>query len=235
MTDAEQDTTEALDARSSSEELDTPRPKRRVYHVALTPDEVIERLREQPGLALFTRAEMPDFGGVAEQAEFTVEVAEREFTVHCGPPAARGQSATGMLRLLYLRARLRPTGTGTRIELSFAHRRPRWALQRWVGFLMLASAGLAWVLLAPGVVAKKAMLYGALLLVLAPVIVHDLRQGERVEEQRRALLNLIEHSFGPLALGGPHPDEPYRRGTLGTGDGGWEDEGVGDPDEDEGD
>lgn len=226
------ETPEALEARASNP-VESERPKRRVYHVALSPEEVIERLREQPGLALFTRAEMPDFGGVAEQAEFTVEIAEDEFTVHCGPPAARGQSATGMLRLLYLRARLQPTGTGTRIELSFAQRRPRWALQRLVGFVMLASAGLAWMFLAPGELAKKAMLYGALLLVLVPVIVHDLRQGERVEEQRRALLNLIEHSFGPHALGGPHPDEPYRRGTLGTGDGGWEDEDEDeDPDED---
>ena len=42
-----------------------------------------------------------------------------------------------MLRLLYLRGTLVQTGYGTRVELRFAYRRPRWALQRWVGFLTL--------------------------------------------------------------------------------------------------
>src|SRR5690606_2239217 len=106
---------------------------------------------EQPGVKAYERRMVPDFGGLIEDAEFTLELGEREFTLHSGPPAARGQSATGMLRLLYLRGRLTATDEGTLIELRFAYRRPRWALQRWVGFLALASLGLVWVLIGPGV------------------------------------------------------------------------------------
>jgi hypothetical protein len=116
-----------------------------------------------------------------------------------------------MLRILYLRGRMTRTEEGTLIELSFAQRRPRWALQRWVGFLALASLGLLWVFIGPGEIAKKAMLYGLLLLVLGPVVVHDLRRGEQLEEHRKALLNLVEGSFGPIEIDEPHPHEPYRR------------------------
>lgn len=186
----------------------------RRYHVPLTAKEVLERLCEQPGIKAYERRMVPDFGGVVEDADFTLELGDREFTLHCGPPAARGQSATGMLRLLYLRGRLIPTDEGTLIELRFAYRRPRWALQRWVGFLALASLGLVWVLIGPGVLAKKALLYGLLLLVLGPVVAHDLRRTERVEDHRKAMLNLIERSFGPIQIAEPHPDEPYRRRML---------------------
>ncbi|WP_146155816.1 MerC domain-containing protein [Enhygromyxa salina] len=190
------------------------RPAPRRYHVALTAKEVLERLSEQAGVKAYERNMLPDFGGLIEDAEYTLELGSREFTMHCGPPAARGQSATGMLRLLYLRGRLSSTREGTLIELRFAYRRPRWALQRWVGFLALAGLGLVWVLVGPGVLAKKALLYGALALVLGPVIAHDLRRADRIDEQRRAMLNLIERTFGPIQLDDPHPDEPYRRRML---------------------
>ncbi|HVI03650.1 MAG TPA: hypothetical protein VM869_33385 [Enhygromyxa sp.] len=202
-----------MDRRSKDPAL----PKRAVarrYHVALTPREVLERLSEFPGVKAYRRATVPDFGGVVADAEYTLELGDDEFTLHCGPPAARGQTATGMLRILYLRGRMTRTDEGTLIELSFAHRRPRWALQRWVGFLALASLGLLWVLIGPGELAKKALLYGILLAVLGPVVVHDLRRAERIEDNRKALLNLVEHSFGPIQLDEPHPDEPYRRRMI---------------------
>ncbi len=185
----------------------------RSYHVPLSPAEVVARLREVPGLGAYESSMLPDFGGLVPDAdaEYTMEIAgEHDLSVHCGPPAARGQSATGMLRLLYLRATLEPTEAGTRVTLRFAYRRPRWALQRWVGFLVLGSVGLAWVLVAPGDIVKKAMLYGALLLVLVPVIVHDLGRDKRLLEQRLALLNVMEHAFGSLELD-DSPAEPYRK------------------------
>ncbi|WP_052557678.1 hypothetical protein [Enhygromyxa salina] len=190
------------------------RPAPRHYHVALTPKEVLERLAEQQGVKAYETAMMPDFGGLIEDAQYTLELGEPEFTMHCGPPAARGQSATGMMRLLYLRGRMIATEAGTRIEVRFAYRRPRWALQRWVGFLALGGLGLLWVLIGPGIIAKKAMLYGALLLVLGPVLVHDLRRADRIEEQRLALLNLIEHTFGAIQIDDATPDAPYRRRAL---------------------
>ena len=194
----------------------TPSAPARRYHLALTPAEVIERLSGLPGVKTYTSELLPDFGGLVEDADYTVELlSEHSFSIHCGPPAARGQSATGMLRLLYLVGRMHRTDEGTLVELRFAYRRPRWAMQRWVGFLALASFGLVWVLIGPGVLVKKAMLYGLLLLVLGPVVVHDLRRGERLDEQRRDLLNLLEHSFGPIELDEPHHDEPYRRRMLG--------------------
>ncbi|PRQ07226.1 hypothetical protein [Enhygromyxa salina] len=204
----------------------------RHYHVALTPKEVLERLSEQPGVKAYETAMMPDFGGLIEDAEYTLELGNPEFTMHCGPPAARGQSATGMLRLLYLRGRMIATDTGTRVELRFAYRRPRWALQRWVGFLALGGLGLLWVLIGPGIIAKKAMLYGALLLVLGPVVVHDLRRADRIEEQRLALLNLIEHTFGAIQLDDATPDAPYRRRALDRARGDSDDDDADDDDED---
>jgi hypothetical protein len=187
----------------------------RSYHVALTAAEVIERLSEQSGVKAYGSRMLPDFGGLIEDAEYTLEIiGKRDFSLHCGPPAARGQSATGMLRLLYLRGRLEPTDAGTRVKLSFAYRRPRWALQRWVGFLALASLGLLWVFISPGEVAKRALLYGGLLLVLVPVVAHDLRRDKRLEQQRRSLLNLMEHSLAAIELDATHPDEPYRKRQL---------------------
>ena len=233
------DTPERLPATSADPEADEAEEATKVaklaiprrYHVALTPEEALERLAEQEGVESFARGEVPDFGGVGGTAEYTLEMGTRDFRIHCGPPAARGQSATGMLRMLYIRGHMVPSGGGTRIELRFTYRRPRWALQRWVGFLMLASVGLAWVLVGPGLLAQKALLYGVLLLVLGPVVVHDLRRGDRLEQQRLALLNLVEHSFGPIEIDEPHPDEPYRRRMLvGEGDEDWDDDEDGDSD-----
>ncbi len=191
-------------------------PALRRYHVALTRKEVIEHLCEQPGIKAYESRMLPDFGGLVEDAEYTLELGAREFTLHCGPPAARGQSATGMLRLLYMHGCMARTDEGTLIELRFDYRRPRWALQRWIGFLALASLGLVWVLIGPGVLGKKALLYSLLILVLAPVVAHDLRRADRIEEQRKAMLNLVEHTFGPIQLDEPHHDQPYRRRMPGT-------------------
>jgi hypothetical protein len=193
-------------------------PARR-YHVPLTPKELLERLCEVPGLKAYERHMMADYGHVIEQAEYTLELGSLDFTIHCGPPAARGQSATGMLRILYLQGKMTRTEEGTLLELDFVHRRPRWALQRWVGFLALAGLGLLWVLIGPGELAKKAMLYGMLLVVLVPVVVHELRAGDQLEDQRKALLNLIEGSFGSIQLDEPHPDEPYRRRMVAASNG----------------
>jgi hypothetical protein len=184
----------------------------RRYHVAAAPEQVLSRLRAYPGIAARAR------GSITEgpnDAEYELIVGEREFTLHCGPPVVRGQSAIGLLRLLHLHGTLTETSEGTLVELSFGLRRPQWATQRWVGFLAVAGLGLLWVLIGPGVLAKKALLYGALMLVLAPVIVHDLRRADQVDDQRRALLNLIEHVLGPIQLDDANPDEPYRRRGLG--------------------
>jgi hypothetical protein len=198
-------------------------PAPRSYHVALPPDEVIERLRGQAGVRTRPRGSLPELG--PDDAEYTLELGQQEFSIRCNPQAVRGQSAIGMVRLSYLRGRLTETRDGTLVELSFASRRPQWAMQRWIGFLAVAGVGLAWVLIGPGVLAQKAMLYGALMLVLAPVIIHDLRRVDQTEDQRRALLNLVEHAFGPVSLGEASKDEPYRRRSLAAA--------VVDPDQDE--
>ena len=119
-----------------------------------------------------------------------------------------------MLRLLYLHGTLLPTDEGTRVELRFIYRRPTWALQRWVGFLALGSIGLLWVLVGPGVLIKKALLYGALLAVLVPVVIHDLRRDERLGQQKLALLNMLEHTLGSIEIDRSEGDRPYRKRQL---------------------
>lgn len=198
--------TDAIDKRSEA-----PATSVRRYHVALTPKQILARISEQEGVRAYDKQSLPDFGGLIQDSEYTLELGELDFSLHCGPPAARGQSGTGMLRLLYLVGRMTPSDYGTEIELRFAWRRPRWALQRWVGFLALASLGLIWVLVGPGVLGKKALLYGLLLAVVAPVLAHDLRRDDKQLEQRRTLLNLMEHVFGPMQLADPLADEPYRK------------------------
>jgi hypothetical protein len=201
-----------LSERPAAAPAQQARPAPRRYHVALGPAEVIERLRGQTGVKTRPRGLAADLS--PDDATFALVLGEDEFTVHCGPPTMRGQSAIGNVRLLHLRGRLTETRDGTLIELSFGVRRPQWAMQRWIGFFALAGLGLAWVLIGPGVLATKAMLYGALLLVLSPVLVHELRRVDQTEDQRLALLNLVEHAFGPIQLDESHPDEPYRRRSL---------------------
>jgi hypothetical protein len=184
----------------------------RRYHVALTPAEVLERLRAQTGVKARKSGLAAELG--PDDGEFALELGEQEFTVHRGPTAVRGQSAIGNVRLAYLRGQLSETRDGTLIELSFGVRRPQWAMQRWIGFLAVAGLGLAWVLIGPGVLATKAVLYGALMLVLAPVIIHELRRDDQTADQRLALLNLVERAFGPIQLDETHRDEPYRRRSL---------------------
>jgi len=188
-----------------------PAPSVRRYHVALTPKQILARLGEQAGVKAYPHHLLPDFGGLIEDSEYTLEFGEHDFRIHCGPPAARGQSGTGMLRLLYLVGRMTPTELGTEVELRFAWHRPRWALQRWVGFLALASVGLFWVVAGPGVLAKKALLYGLLLVMVAPVLAHDLRRDDKHDEQRLLLLNMMEHVFGPLEIAQTLADAPYRK------------------------
>ncbi len=208
--------TEAID------KPDAPPPPSSIrrYHVELTAKQVLARLSEQAGVQAYDRQSLPDFAGLNEgqgqgpdsnASEYTLEFGEHDFRLHCGPPAVRGQSGTGMLRMLYLVGRMTPSEYGTEIELRFAWHRPRWALQRWVGFLALASLGLFWVLAGPGVLAKKALLYGLLLAVVAPVLAHDLRRDDKHEDQRKALLNLLERVLGPLQISDTPADEPYRK------------------------
>jgi hypothetical protein len=200
-----------------------PTPRR--YHVALSPTEVLDRLRGQVGVKARPRSLAAELN--PDDAAFVLELDQQAFTVHCGPPAVRGQSAIGNVRLLYLCGQLTETRDGTLIELSFGVRRPQWATQRWIGFLAVAGLGLAWVLIGPGVLATKAVLYGALMLVLTPAIVHELRRDHQTADQRLALLNLVEHAFGPIQLDETHADEPYRRRSLAAaqvGDGEDEDD-----------
>lgn len=188
------------------------RPALRRYHVALAPAEVLERLSGQAGVKTRPRGSMAELS--PDDADYTLELGASEFSIRGNPKAVRGQSAIGMVRLTYLRGKMTETRDGTLIELSFASRRPQWAMQRWIGFLAVAGLGLAWVLIGPGVLAQKAMLYGALMLVLSPVIIHELRRVDESQDQRRALLNLVEHAFGPVSLGEASKDEPYRRRSL---------------------
>lgn len=190
--------------------IDKPSPPLPAYHVARSPKQLLARLSEQDGVKTYDKGTVPDIGARTEDAQFTLEVGEREFRVHCGPPVARGLSGTGMLRTLYLVGRLDPTDQGTALTLRFVSQRPRWAWQRAVGLLAVASLGLFWVLAGPGILAEKALLYGLMLLVVTPVLVHDLRRDDHLDDQRKALLNLLEHTLGPLQLDAL-PNEPYRK------------------------
>ncbi|MFV8756699.1 hypothetical protein ACNOYE_39650 [Nannocystaceae bacterium ST9] len=205
--------TDAIDKREPTTPASPAAPNQQVrhYHVPLTPKQVLARLAEQPGVRAYEKHAAPHFAADLEEGDYTLELGSTDFRMHCGPPAARGQSGTGMLRMLSVVGKLTPSEQGTRIELRFAVHRPRWAWQRWIGFLALASLGLFWVIAGPGELAKKALLYGLSVLVVAPVLAHDLRRDDKHDEQRKTLLNLIEHVFGPMQLAETPIDEPYRK------------------------
>lgn len=204
-----------LSERPPSAPDSSARSTLRRYHVALTPAEVLSRLRAVEGVRGRARGSLSEG---PDNVDFALVYGERDFSLHCGPPLVRGQSAIGLLRLLHVNGKLTETSEGTLVELSLSFRRPQWAMQRWIGFLAVAGLGLAWVLIGPGVLAKKALLYGALMLVLTPVIVHDLRRVDEIDVQRRALLNLLEQVLGPVQLDDANPDEPYRRRSLAAPD-----------------
>ncbi|GEM_PF-4483063 len=190
-------------------------PRRVEYHVALTPKEVIEHISSAREIGAYRVDELPSWTDPNTGHGFTMEIEPAkgedlldEFRVHVGPPAARGQSGTGLLKLLYLAGRLERTPAGTKVKLRFVYGRPTWAGQRRIGFLaLLLFAGL-WVFLGSGAMMPRVMLFGAFVLATAPVVLHDLRRGKQVQIEKRALLALFERTLGAGALG---PSEgPYR-------------------------
>jgi hypothetical protein len=150
------------------------------YEVALEPSDVIERLSSAEGVAAYPSASLPEYGRISAADAFTVEVvSDVEFRVHVGPPAARGQTGTGVRRLLYLRGSVTPSERGARVELVFSYGRPRWAVQRWFGFLLTWSLGIAWLFVGSGEFALRAALLAVFALFTGPVVVHDLALGRR--------------------------------------------------------
>ncbi|NVB43476.1 hypothetical protein G6O69_36995 [Pseudenhygromyxa sp. WMMC2535] len=67
------------------------RGQQRSYLVDLSPREVLDRLAEQPGVKAYDSHLLPDFGGLIEDADYTLErIGEREFSIHCGPRPPAG-------------------------------------------------------------------------------------------------------------------------------------------------
>jgi hypothetical protein len=192
---------------------------RRVQHlVGLERAEVMDGLRGAAGVGVYERGSMPEFAGPDDAHDFTVETEETGFRVHCGPPAARGQSGTGLLALLYLRARLRGTSEGTEVDLRFSYGRPRWALQRRLGLLLTGSLGLVWVFIGQGEFFQRVLFFSTFAAVTIPVIAHDLSQGRRLRSQKLELLALMERVLGPFIIGDEGTRTPYRkRRALGQG------------------
>jgi hypothetical protein len=188
-------------------------PRRASFRVGLEPEEIVELMKRTRGVAVYERLEVPDHGGFDPGHDFTVELetASNRFRVHLGPPAARGQSGTGLLPLLYLEGTMRPFDGETVVDLHFVQARPAWAMQRWIGFLLTGSLGSVWVLIGGGVLLQRLLFFGMFLAILTPVVVHDLRKGRRSERDQLELLSLMQRILGPEALAEGARRMPYRR------------------------
>jgi hypothetical protein len=196
---------EASEGRAGGETAPVPTerklPARIQYRVALTRDEVIEQFEREGSIGVFSLDTLPDWADTREQKHrFTMEVDGPRFQIHYGPPAARGQSGTGLLRLLYMAGSMERTSEGTQIDLRFVFSRPRWAGQRRVGFLALLVGASFWVFLGGGDFYQRLLFFLGFLLVTSPAVVHDLRRGKRIESEKVEMLSLVERVLGPVSL-----------------------------------
>ncbi len=210
--DGEPDADETTQLTSPSPESTSKRelPRSVTYHLALTPAEVIEQFRQEQDLGVYMEDDLPDWADGRAKHRFTMEVEEDAFKLHVGPPAARGQSGTGLLRLLYLAGTTERTPEGSRVDLRFVYARPRWAGQRRLGFVALLLAAAFWVSVGGGELYQRLLFFLGFVAVTMPVVVHDLRRGKRLEREKLDLLALMERMLGPLSL--DRADRtPYRK------------------------
>ncbi len=180
-------------------------PRQFVYHVDLSPAEVLERVQDDPEVQVV--AGFPARG--RSDRKFLAEFAQGGFRV-CQNVAAGGNVDTGpaVLRRLALEAELVPTPRGTLVRARF----DRGPLSRQASFYIMWAASFAWLGLT-GVTAAKLGLVGAFLLLTIPAFVYDLMRATGSDEDRLELLNLMSHLLGPVVLGdNPEENMPYRHG-----------------------
>ena len=194
-------------------------PEHTRYEVTLSSEEIVERMRGEEGVGLYLLKDLPGFGRTpSADHDFTIEIEEGDFRIHVGPPAVRGQSGTGVAKLLYLRGTLEPSERGTTVDLRFELARPQWAMQRWIGFMLCLSLGLVWVFVGGGELMRRIIFYGVFASLVTPVAVHDIRRGKLLEGEKLKLLNLMERLLGAHTVG-EMPRGPFRK-QLAQSDGG---------------
>lgn len=181
------------------------------YRVALSRDEILERLAEHPEVKVF-KGKLPDLGDVVDQTGFVARRTEDGFVVYADArPAAQGSygTASGLAPQPTLSVVVTGRRNGSDLECSFAAvRSPRSSL-RIVGFLGMLAAGLFWVLVGEsGIVVQRAILYGVFALLGSALVAYDLGQRRALARQRTRLFSLMEQLWGPQAL--PEGDGPYR-------------------------
>lgn len=179
-------------------------PRQFVYHVDLSPDEVEQRIKQDPDIQVV--AGFPARG--RSDRKFLAELGHRSFRVCQNLAAGVVDTGPAVLRRLGLEADLVRTPRGTLVRARFA----RGPLSKQASFYIMWVASFAWLGLT-GITAAKLGLVGAFLALTVPAFVYDLMRAAGSDEDRLELLNLMAHLLGPAALGdNPEENMPYRHG-----------------------
>lgn len=178
-------------------------PEALTYHVDLTPNEVLARLRSDADVQILQG--FPARG--RSQRRFLAEIGPQRFRV-C-QNLTQGQVDTGpaVMQRMTLEASLTQLPQGTAVSLRFA----RGPLTRQASFWIMWTASFAWLGLT-GLTTAKLGLVAAFMLLTVPAFIYDLTRARGTDEERLELLNLMEHLLGPSLVGeDPLENTPYRR------------------------
>jgi hypothetical protein len=174
------------------------------YHVALTPAEVLERLKADPDVQVLEG--FPARG--RSDRKFLAELGRGSFRVCQNLAAGAVDTGPADLRRLTLEADLAETPRGTLVRARFAHG----PLSKQASFYIMWFASFAWLGLT-GLTTAKLGLIGAFLALTVPAFAYDLVRARGSDRDRIALLNLLSQLLGPVMIGdNAEENMPYRHG-----------------------
>jgi hypothetical protein len=178
-------------------------PEALTYHVDLTPNEVLARLRGDGDVQVVQG--FPARGRT--QRRFLAEIGPQRFRVCHNVTQGQVDTGPAAMHRMTLEAALTPLPQGTAVSLRFA----RGPLTRQASFWVMWTASFAWLGLT-GLTTAKLGLVAAFMLLTVPAFIYDLTRARGTDEERIELLNLMEHLLGPSLVGeDPLENTPYRR------------------------
>lgn len=192
-------------------------PPERVYYTSKREQELYQAIIQRPDVLESVDGRSVDPKALMGQVSYVAERLEHGFRLHCAA-VGRESSTTGLRPTLHLEANFVSGAKGTQVDLAFRYARTGWALQRVAGLALSTVIGAIWILLGSGALMDRVIFYGIFLLFVSPVVLRDLRSSSRRKQEKLALLNVVEGTYGGWALPEPSDRSPYRlSGGSGSG------------------